>query len=156
VIGATILVFAMLLAVARWPIWRGRRMVLGMSPGRDLMVGVVSGVATALVGMSGPPVLIYLMLAGTSVRMVRATLLAFFALCYTVTVLFHSATVGIPGRTWLAAAILLPFVFFGGLAGRRLGDRLGESAFAMLAIGLLMAAGIYTLSVALGWAPAKR
>jgi uncharacterized protein len=55
VIGATILVFAPLLAVARWPIRRGPPMVLGMNPGRDLVAGVVSGVATALVGMSGRP-----------------------------------------------------------------------------------------------------
>jgi uncharacterized protein len=156
VIGATILAFAPLLAVARWPIWRGRPMVLGMNPGRDLAVGVVSGIATALVGMSGPPVLIYLMLAGTGVRTVRATLLAFFALCYAATVLLHAATVGIPARTWLAAVILLPFVFLGGLAGRRLGDRLGENAFALLAIGLLVTAGIYTLFAVLGWTPGKR
>jgi uncharacterized membrane protein YfcA len=155
VIGATILFFALLLVVARRPIWRGRPMVLGMNPGRDLAVGLVSGLATALVGMSGPPVLVYLMLAGTSVQMVRATLLAFFVLCYAATVLFHSATVGIPAQTWLAAVILLPFALLGGLAGRRLGDRLGQNAFAVLAIGLLMTAGIYTLATAVTFAPGR-
>jgi uncharacterized protein len=156
VIGATILGFALLLAMARRRVWRNRPIVLRMTPGRDLAVGVVSGIATALVGMSGPPVLIYLMLAGTPMQRVRATLLAFFALCYAATVLFHALTVGIPAQTWLAAAVLLPFVFFGGLAGRRLGDRLGENAFAGLAIGLLMTAGVYTLLAALGFAPGTR
>jgi uncharacterized protein len=148
VVGATILAFALLLAPLRRP---GRPVLVGMSPGRDMAAGAVSGVATALVGMSGPPVLIYLILAAAPVRMVRATLLAFFALSYAATALFHAATVGIPAPTWLAAAFLLPFVFLGGLVGRRLGDRLGENAFALLAIGLLMTAGIYTLSAALGF-----
>jgi uncharacterized protein len=153
VVGTTILVFALLLVLARRSRWRGRPMLFGMTPGRDLAVGVVSGIATALVGMSGPPVLIYLLLAGTPVRTLRATLLAFFALCYAATVLFHAATIGIPARTGFAAAILLPFAFLGGLVGRRLGDRLGENVFALLAIGLLTTAGIYTFSAALGFVP---
>src|ERR1700732_3447627 len=45
----------------------------------------VAGASTPLVGMSGPPVLIYLMLARTPSRTVRATLLAFFALIYAAT-----------------------------------------------------------------------
>jgi len=78
------------------------------------------------------------------VRTVRATLLAFFALTYGVTLASHAATIGIPAPTWLAAGILLPFAFLGGLAGRPIGDRLGAEAFAMLAIALLAVAGTYT------------
>ena len=96
----------------------------------------------------GPPVLIYLLLAGAAARTVRATLLAFFALSYGVTLASHAATIGIPAPTWLAAGILIPFAFLGGLAGRPIGDRLGAEAFAMLAIALLAVAGAYTLSAA--------
>jgi uncharacterized protein len=155
IIGAMILAFALLLALARRSIRRRGSGLFGMTPGRDLAAGVVSGVATALVGMSGPPVLIYLMLAGTPLGMLRATLLAFFALCYAATATVHAATVGIPPPTWAAAAILLPFAFLGGLAGRRLGDRLGENVLAALAIGLLTMAGIYTLAAAAGFAPGR-
>jgi uncharacterized membrane protein YfcA len=119
-----------------------------MSPGLDLAAGAVSGIAGALVGQPGPPVLIYLLLAGAAARTVRATLLAFFALLYGVTLASHAATIGIPAPTWLAAGILIPFAFLGGLAGRPIGDRLGAEAFAMLAIGLLAVAGAYTLGAA--------
>jgi len=117
------------------------------SRNRDLAAGVASGAATALVGMAGPPVLIYLLLAGAASQVIRATLLAFFACVYAATLAAHAATIGIPALTWLTAAIMLPFAVLGGLAGQRLGDRLGTAAFTRLAIGLLAAAGLLTLFV---------
>jgi uncharacterized membrane protein YfcA len=150
--GAMIFGFAVLMAISR------RRSVqpgqdkhwtaFAMSPGLDLAAGAVSGVAAALVGQPGPPVLIYLLLVGAAARTVRATLLAFFALSYGVTLASHAATIGIPLPTWLAAGILIPFAFFGGLAGRPVGDRLGAEAFTLLAIALLAVAGAYTLGAA--------
>jgi uncharacterized membrane protein YfcA len=98
--------------------------------------------------MAGPPVLIYLLLAGTAAQTMRATLLAFFVLSYGATLASHVATVGIPGPTWVAAGILAPFALLGGLAGRPIGDRLGSDGFALLAIALLTAAGLYTVAAA--------
>ena len=72
---------------------------------------------------------------------VRATLLAFFALSYGATLISHAVTIGIPGPTWIAAGILVPFAFLGGLAGRPIGDRLGAKGFRLLAIALLAAPG---------------
>jgi hypothetical protein len=151
-VGAMIFGFAILMAVSRRRSgqpggskhWTG----FAMSPGLDLAAGAVSGIASALVGQPGPPVLIYLLLAGAAAKTVRATLLAFFALSYGVTLASHAATIGIPAPTWLAAGILIPFAFLGGLAGRPIGDRLGADAFAMLAIALLAVAGAYTLGAA--------
>ena len=150
--GAMIFGFAILMAVSRrrsgqpgqWTHWTA----FAMSPGLDLAAGAVSGIASALVGQPGPPVLIYLLLAGADARSVRATLLAFFALTYGVTLASHAATIGIPAPTWVAAGILIPFAFLGGLAGRPIGDRLGAEAFAMLSITLLAVAGAYTLGAA--------
>jgi uncharacterized membrane protein YfcA len=150
--GAMIFGFAILMAVSRRQSGqpdRGKHWTaFAMSPGLDLAAGAVSGFAGALVGQPGPPVLIYLLLSGTAARTARATLLAFFALSYGVTLASHAATIGIPAPTWLAAGILIPFAFLGGLAGRPIGDRLGAEAFAMLAIALLTVAGAYTLSAA--------
>jgi len=150
--GAMIFGFAILMAISRrrsGQPGRGKHWrAFAMSPRLDLAAGAVSGIASALVGQPGPPVLIYLLLAGVEPRTVRATLLAFFALTYGVTLASHAATIGIPGPTWLAAGILLPFAFFGGLAGRPIGDRLGAEAFARLAIALLAVAGAYTLGAA--------
>jgi uncharacterized protein len=147
VVGATILGFGVLMAGFRR---RGGQpwTPFGRTHNRDLAAGAVAGVTTALVGMAGPPVLIYLLLAGTAAQTVRATLLAFFALSYGATVASHAATVGIPGPTWAAAGILAPFALLGGVAGRPIGDRLGSDGFAMLAIGLLTLAGFYTLAAA--------
>src|SRR6266478_4035129 len=81
-IGATILA---LTAVICWVRRRGpdsHTALLAMRPGRDLAVGAISGTATALVGMAGPPVLIYLLLARAPAPTVRATLLSFFGIVY--------------------------------------------------------------------------
>ncbi|HEY4472745.1 MAG TPA: sulfite exporter TauE/SafE family protein [Stellaceae bacterium] len=146
VIGVTILGFAGAIVASRV---RVRPMRVAMRPGRDLAAGVVSGIATALTGMSGPPVLIYLMLAGAAPRMVRATLFAFFAACYAATLGAYVATVGVPGAIWLTAASLVPFTWAGGLIGRRLGDRLGFKAATMLALVVLTATGLYTVAAAI-------
>jgi uncharacterized protein len=150
--GAMIFGFAMLMAVSRLrsgqPGQGKRWTAFTMSPGLDLAAGAVSGFAGALVGQPGPPVLIYLLLAGTAARTVRATLLAFFALSYGVTLASHVVAIGIPAPTWVSAGILIPFAFLGGLAGRPIGDRLGAEAFAGLAIALLAVAGAYTLGAA--------
>jgi uncharacterized protein len=152
VAGAMILGFAILVAVSRRRSGQSGQAehwaAFAMNPGLDLAAGAVSGFASALVGQPGPPVLIYLLLAGAAPRIVRATLLAFFALSYGVTLSSHAATIGIPASTWIAAGILIPFAFLGGLAGRPIGDRLGAEAFATLAIALLAVAGAYTLAAA--------
>ncbi|HEY2112247.1 MAG TPA: sulfite exporter TauE/SafE family protein [Dongiaceae bacterium] len=150
--GAMIFGFAILMAVSRrrsgQPGQEKHWTAFAMSPGLDLAAGAVSGFAGALVGQPGPPVLIYLLLAGAAASTVRATLLAFFALSYGVTLASHAVTIGIPAPTWLAAGILIPFAFLGGLAGRPIGDRLGADAFALLATALLAVSGAYTLGAA--------
>ena len=146
-VGATILVFAAVMAASRR---RGGRhwAPLAMTPGRDFAAGAISGIATALVGMAGPPVLFYLLLTGAAPRTVRATLLSFFSLSYAATLVAHAVTIGVPSPTLLAAAGLSPFAFLGAFAGRPLGDRLGAEAFAILAIALLAVAGLYTIAAA--------
>lgn len=156
VAGTTVLGFAALLVVVRRRASIGRTVRLAASRGRDITAGAVSGAAAALVGMAGPPVLIYLLLAGAASQTIRATLLAFFALVYVATLAANAATIGIPGQSWLAAGILLPFALFGGVVGRSLGDRLGPEGFARLAIGLLAAAGLFTLAAAAGLAGGGR
>ena len=145
VIGVTILAFAGVIVAMRL---RWLPIAVAMRPSRDLATGMVSGIATALTGMSGPPVLIYLMLAGMPPRAVRATLFAFFAACYAATLAAYIATVGVPRATWLGAASLIPFAWAGGLIGRRVGDRLGVDAATVLALIVLMVTGLYTVAAA--------
>ncbi|HML10207.1 MAG TPA: sulfite exporter TauE/SafE family protein [Stellaceae bacterium] len=144
--GTIVTSFALMLT---WHRWRGHTRTLVLSPRRDFAVGAVAGVATGLVGMAGPPVLIYLMLVRAPLITMRATLIAFFAVIYAVTLTANAIFVGIPGRDWLIAASLLPFVWVGGRLGLRVGDRMGEVAAAMLSLTVLGATGAYTLAVAL-------
>jgi uncharacterized protein len=144
--GAVILVFAAVLTARR----HGRGGVaLRMRPGRDITAGAAAGAATALVGISGPPVVIYLMLTDLPVRTMRATLLAFFMLCYAATLVAQIAAIGIPGAVWRLAAGLVPCAWAGGILGRRLGDRLGPETAGALALAVLTAAGLYTLAAGL-------
>ena len=148
-VGAIILGFAVLLEWRRRHHAGGAAGPFGIRPSLEATAGAVAGLATALVGMAGPPVLIYLLLAGAPPRTVRATLLSFFALAYAMTLATHAAVVGIASRTWLSAGILIPFAFLGGLAGRPLGDRIGADAFAIVANLVLGGAGLYTLAAAI-------
>jgi uncharacterized membrane protein YfcA len=79
-----------------------------MITGLEVTTGLMAGIATALVGVAGPPVLIYLLLAEAPPPTVRATLVAFFAFTYAASLAFHVATIGVPARTWLSAGFLIP------------------------------------------------
>jgi len=143
--GATATGFAIVLS---WHRYRGQTRTLVLRPSRDLAAGAVAGIATGLLGMAGPPVLIYLMLARAPMTTVRATLIGFFALIYAVTLGANVIFVGLPGRDWLIALSLLPLVWIGGQIGLRVGDRLGERAAAALALTVLAVTGLYTLAAA--------
>lgn len=145
VAGAIVTGLALVLA---WSRYRGISHGLTTGPRGDLAIGAVAGVATGLVGMAGPPVLIYLMLGGAPMRSVRATLIGFFALIYAATLTANAIFVGVPARDWLIALSLLPFVWVGGRIGLRVGDRMGEAAAVALALIVLGATGLYTLAMA--------
>ena len=68
VAGATVVAFAVMLARSRLDRHPTR---LRMAPRWDLVAGTLAGAANALVGMSGPPVLIYLMLAGAPIHTMK-------------------------------------------------------------------------------------
>jgi uncharacterized protein len=143
--GITVTAFA---AVLTWSRRRQLSAWVAIRPGNDLAAGGIAGLATALVGMAGPPVLIYLMLGGTPMRTVRATLIGFFAVIYAATLTADIVFVGVPRADWIIAASLLPIIWIGGQIGLRVGDRLGEAAAATLAIVVLAVAGLYTLAAA--------
>jgi uncharacterized membrane protein YfcA len=145
VAGATVTIFA---AVLAWHRYHDLSALVAIRPRHDLVAGAVAGIATALVGMAGPPVLIYLMLGGAPMRTVRATLMAFFVLVYAATLAADIAFVGVPAPDWLIAMSLLPVIWVGGRIGLRIGDRLGDAVAAALAIAVLAVAGLYTLAAA--------
>jgi uncharacterized membrane protein YfcA len=145
--GATIALFAAMLG---WNHYHRQPARVAMRPGGDLAAGIVAGAATGLVGMPGPPVIVYLMLAATPMRAIRATLIWFFALIYGVTLLADVIVIGAPAADWAIAASLMPLAWIGSVAGLRVAARLNENTAVVLSIVVLAVAGLYTLVAAVG------
>jgi uncharacterized membrane protein YfcA len=142
------MIIALFAAMLGWNRYRRGPPQMAMRPGFDLAAGTIAGVATGLVGMPGPPVMIYLMLAAAPMRAVRATLVAFFALVYAATLLSDVVFLGVTAAEWEIAATLLPLTWIGGVVGLRVAEQLPETAAAILSILVLAAAGLYTFAAA--------
>ncbi len=112
--------------------------------------GLVTGVASALFNLGGPPFNAYLLLQNTSPRTFVATTAIFFALLNVIKV---------PGFLW-ARVIDLPlltsvwwvflFIPVGILLGRELIKRLNQPVFEWLVMGLLVATSLLLLWQGLG------
>jgi Sulfite exporter TauE/SafE len=153
-VGATILGFALLLGWRRHHGPRELRRPLGIGTGRirtglEVGTGLIAGIATALVGMAGPPLLICLLLRSpTADGAADPTLVLRVRLC---------SEPCFPRRDHRRARQNLafsrdpdPLRLYRRPCGRPLGERVGADAFAILAILLLGAAGLYTLAAAVG------
>ena len=143
VAGAVIAAFAAAQAYNRY---HQRPPSLAMHPVGDLVAGAAAGAATGLVGMPGPPVVIYLIMVGAPAQMSRSTQIAFFALIFGATLAANAAFRGVPGMDWAIAASLMPPTALGAWVGTRIGNRLDDNAAAILAVVVLAVAGLYTLA----------
>jgi hypothetical protein len=143
VAGAVIAAFA---AAQAYNHYHRRPPSLTMHPAGDLVAGAAAGAATGLVGMPGPPVVIYLIMAGAPAQMSRSTQIAFFALIFAATLAADLVFRGVPGSDWAIAASLLPLTALGAWVGTRIGNRLDDNAATILAITVLTVAGLYTLA----------
>jgi uncharacterized protein len=143
--GALITVFA---AVQGYNHYHRRPPSLVMHPIGDLVAGAAAGAATGLVGMPGPPLVIYLILVGAPSQVSRSTQIAFYALVFAATLASNAVFGGVPRADWIIAATLMPPTAIGAWLGTRVGGRLDDDAAKMLAIAVLGAAGLYTLAAA--------
>jgi uncharacterized protein len=146
VAGAVIAAFAGAQAYSRY---HQRPPSLAMHPVGDFAAGAAAGAATGLIGMPGPPLVIYLILVGAPAQLSRATQIAFFALVFAATLAANAALRGVPGIDWAIAASLMPTTGFGAWLGMHVGNRLDGNAATVLAIAVLGATGLYTLAFAI-------
>jgi hypothetical protein len=135
VIGLSVLVFAGLLASG----WRYR----GARPlAANLAVGAVSGIMKGATGMSGPPVILYLLSGPEAAREHRANLIVFFGIVS----LFALAPVFWLGLATTAVLIkvaaLLPVLYLTVPIGVKLFGRLPEKWFRLVAYLFLFAVGL--------------
>ena len=146
VAGAVIASFA---AAQAYNHYHQRPPSLVMHPVGDLVAGAAAGAATGLVGMPGPPVVIYLILVGAPAQLSRSTQIAFFALVFAATLAANVVFRGVPRVDWMVAASLMPPTALGAWVGAHIANRLDDNAATILALVVLGVAGLYTLAVAL-------
>ncbi len=139
-IGAFVLVFGLLLS-SGWRYHGSRPLPL------NLAVGTVAGLLKGATGMSGPPVILYLLAGPEAAKEHRANLILFFATIAIVSVI-PPALGGLIG--WAAVAkcmLLLPILLLCVPIGTRLFRVLPERLYRKAALTLLLITGAVTLLV---------
>lgn len=138
VIGGLVLVFGLLL-LSGWRYHGSRPLPL------NLGVGTVAGLLKGATGMSGPPVILYLLAGPEAARRHRANLILFFALIAVVSMAVPLWG-GLFDRAALArTALLLPLMLVCVPLGARLFGLVPEAWFRRFALTLLIGTGIVTL-----------
>jgi uncharacterized membrane protein YfcA len=132
-----------------WREWRpkGPRPPAGW--GFGLAAGFLAGAMGALLGVNGPPAAAWISRQGFGRDAVRGTLTAYFLLAGVVIVLSQALAGLVTARVLGLAALGLPALVAGALAGLAGCGRIGEAAFRRVLLGVLAAAGVSLLFQAL-------
>jgi uncharacterized membrane protein YfcA len=137
-IGAFVLFFGLLM-MSGWR-YHGTRPL-----GLNLAVGVVSGLLKGATGMSGPPVIMYLLAGKEEARQHRANLILYFGVLGVAAIVppLWAGIIGIP--TLVLTAIMLPLLLVSVPVGARLFHVIPLSWYRRCALILLVAAGGFAL-----------
>ncbi|WP_270937929.1 sulfite exporter TauE/SafE family protein [Falsiroseomonas oryzae] len=139
-IGALVLVFGLAL-MSGWRYHGSRPLPL------NLAVGTTAGLLKGATGISGPPVILYLLAGPEEARRHRANLILFFA-CIAVVSIIPPALGGLMGWAVLAKLLLLlPVLLVCVPVGARLFHVVPERWYRRFAFGLLVTTGLVTLVV---------
>lgn len=137
-IGGFVLVFGLLL-LSGWRYHGSRPLRL------NLLVGTSAGLLKGATGMSGPPVILYLLAGPEDARRHRANLILFFALIAVVSILgplwFGMITVAVLAKLM----ILLPVLLVSVPIGARLFHLVPERFYKRFALAVLVSAGATAL-----------
>ena len=138
VIGGLVLGFGLVMAIG-WRYHGARPLWL------NLAVGAASGLMKGATGMSGPPVILYLLSGAEAAREHRANLIVFFGVVSLAAVL-PVFWYGLAGPSVLAKfAVLLPLLLVGVRIGVRLFGRLPDRWFRAVAYLFLFSVGATAL-----------
>lgn len=129
-------------------VWRRFRLrVSGVVP--DAVAGLLSGILNTSTSMSGPPVVVYLQGRGIEHGRFRATLSAYFVAVGLVAVALFVASGRYDRTTWFEAAVALPALAAGWLAGNAVYGRLDPARFRGIVVGVLFVTAAIALLAAL-------
>lgn len=138
-IGATVLAFGGMLMTG-WRYHGARPWPLNAA------VGVVCGLMKGSTGMSGPPVILYLLAGKEAARQHRDNLIVFFAILAVVAVVPPILGGIVDGATLVRAVVLLPVLYVCVAIGVRLFGVVPERWYRRVAYGLLVTTGLTALA----------
>ena len=111
----------------------------------SVLVGLLSGAMAGASGVSGPPVVLLGLNQGWDYRVLRACLIAYFAVLHAMTIAVMGNYGMINSQTLGLAAWVLPGMVVGYLLGNRLRDRINSTLFRNLTLGLVSLAGLLSI-----------
>jgi uncharacterized membrane protein YfcA len=136
--GALVIVFGGVLASG----WRYR----GSRPAPLTMaVGAVAGLMKGSTGMSGPPVILYLLAGSEEAREHRANLILFFAILGIVALLPPFLMGLFTAAVLIKVALLVPLMLLFVRVGAAMFGRVGQASFRAVAYGILFVVGLIAL-----------
>lgn len=115
----------------------------------DIGAGFLSGVLNTSLSTNGPPIVFALQCRKMPAEHFRGTIQMFFALSNVVSLTLFVAAGKVTGDGLVAAAVAVPSVVVGQLAGRPIREHVHGERFRWLVLGLLIAAGISAIVSAL-------
>jgi uncharacterized membrane protein YfcA len=133
-IGGFVLVFGLLL-MSGWR-YHGSRPL-----GLNLAIGTIAGLLKGSTGMSGPPVILYLLAGLEEAKRHRANLILFFALIAIVSVIAPFLGGLFDLAAWVRLAVLLPVMALAVPIGARLFHVVPPRLYRPFAMGVLLVAG---------------
>lgn len=114
-------------------------------PAGNAILGLTSGSLFGLGGVGGPPVIIGMLAEDLPARTTRATLLTYFAVVQSFTLLLMASLGSVSGRGALLGLVLAPIYFFGNRLGLRLLTPERAGVFRKVSITTLFAVAGYAL-----------
>ncbi|MGI6553460.1 MAG: sulfite exporter TauE/SafE family protein [Bacillota bacterium] len=111
--------------------------------------GIISGILSGSVGMSGPPIALFLSSLDVEKEEFRATTLAFFLLLHPSSFIPMFALGSLPLHTAKIALYLIPFVFTGMFIGRKLFNHISNTLFKKIVLVFLIIVAAYSLVTSL-------
>jgi uncharacterized membrane protein YfcA len=108
------------------------------------LTGFVSGLLSGSVGLSGPPLAMYLAASGVSAPTFRATAAVVVWIFATVTLTVLALAHQLPPDLWRSVLSLAPALVIGAALGMRVFPALSPRRFRQAALGLAVGAGLFT------------
>lgn len=138
-LGLVIVLFALR---TLWTMWAGPGTRTRWPRPLGHLAAVISGILGALFGTSGPPIVVFLENQIDSGAVLRATLIAYFAIIDVVRLGGYALGSLVTPQALLTGGVMLPAALAGAWTGTRLHMRLNERVFRVVVASLLLLAGV--------------